>query len=44
MLHANGLLTEIVELNGSDEGLADDELDRFVARFPVQLIGREHTR
>jgi hypothetical protein len=36
MLHANGLLTEIVELDGSDEGLSDEDLDRFVASFTVQ--------
>jgi hypothetical protein len=36
MFHANGLLTEIVELDGSDEGLSDAELDRFVASFPIR--------
>jgi hypothetical protein len=41
MLHANGVLAEIVELDGSDEGLSDAGLDRFVASFPV--IGRGNT-
>ena len=36
MLHGNGLLTEIAELDGSRKGLSRDDLDRFVASFPVE--------
>jgi len=31
----NGSLFEFVTLDGSDHDLTDDELDRFVERFPV---------
>ena len=40
-LDATGLLTEIVDLNGSGEGLSQEELDRFVASFPVKVSGTE---
>jgi hypothetical protein len=32
---ADGRLMETVELNGSDDGLTGEELDRFVQRFPI---------
>jgi len=35
-LVANGLFTEIVDLDGSDQGLTDEDLEEFVARFPVE--------
>ena len=35
-LGANGLLTEIVDLDGSDQGLTDEDLEEFVASFPVE--------
>ena len=35
MLDRNGLLTEIVELDGGRDGLKDEDLDRFIANFPV---------
>ena len=38
-LDASGLLTEMVELNGDGQELSREELDRFVARFPVQVQG-----
>jgi hypothetical protein len=41
-LDAAGFLIEIVDLDGSGQGLSESELSRFVARFPVRshnLIG-----
>ena len=35
-LAPNGLLTEIVILDGSDEGLPDEHLGTFIAGFPVE--------
>ena len=35
-LEANGLLTEIVDLDGSDQGLTDENLERFIAGHPVE--------
>jgi hypothetical protein len=32
----DGSLTEIVRLNGEDSGLSGDELERFIASFPVE--------
>ena len=34
-LGANGGLSEIVMLDGSDQGLTDEDLERFIASFPV---------
>jgi len=39
MLRGNGLLTEVVQLDGSDEWLSKEELDRFVTSFRVQILG-----
>jgi hypothetical protein len=33
---ANGSVFEFVKLDGDDPDVTDDELDRFVERFPVQ--------
>jgi hypothetical protein len=35
-LGANGLLTEIVDLDGSDQGVTDEDLERIIAGFPVE--------
>jgi hypothetical protein len=35
MLGANGSITEIVRLDGSRGDITDQELDRFVAGFPL---------
>jgi hypothetical protein len=35
-LAANGLLTEIVQLDGTRAGLSDQELENFVAKFPIE--------
>ena len=35
-LAANGLLTEIVQLDGRREDLTDEELENFVAEFPIE--------
>ena len=36
-LAEDGLLTEVVRLDGSRDDLTDEELDRFVASFPLQV-------
>jgi hypothetical protein len=36
ILTPTGSLTEIVRLDGSRAGLADEDLERFIATFPVQ--------
>ena len=38
VLGRNGLLTEVVELDGGREGLTDQDLDRFIASFPVDVV------
>jgi hypothetical protein len=35
---ANGFLTEIVRLDGSHAGLTDEEMEKFVESFPVEMI------
>ena len=35
-LGTNGLLTEIVDLDGSDQGVTDEDLEEFIAGFPVE--------
>ncbi len=35
-LTASGCLTEVVTLDGSRDGLTDEELEAFVESFPVQ--------
>jgi hypothetical protein len=35
-LGADGLLTEIVDLDGSDTDLTDEDLEEFVASFQVE--------
>ena len=37
-LSAGGMLAEVVRLNGSREGLSDEDLDRFVECFPVAIM------
>ena len=32
----NGLLTDFVQLDGSSDGLTDEDLERFIAGFPVE--------
>ena len=36
-LAPNGLLTEIVELDGGRDGLNDEDLEKFIAGFPVEV-------
>jgi hypothetical protein len=43
----DGTLLEVVDLSGSREGsgrLTDDELDRWVDSFPVQVLGNARSR
>jgi hypothetical protein len=35
----DGGLTEVVHLEGDSSGISKDELDRFIARFPIQAAG-----
>jgi len=35
----DGQLTEVVWLDGNRHGLSDEELERFIERFPVQRRG-----
>ena len=41
---AGGMLVEVVHLNGSREGLSDEDLDRFVERFPVAIMAGGRAR
>jgi len=36
----NGQLMELVKLNGSDYGLSDEALERFIQSFPIRVSGR----
>ncbi len=38
-LCANGSLVEVVRLNGSADGLTDEDLDRFVESFSIEPVG-----
>ena len=35
-LGPDGTMTELVQLDGSRDGLSDEELDRFIERFPIE--------
>ena len=37
-LTASGCLTEVVKLDGSREGLTDEDLEKFFKSFPVETI------
>jgi len=37
-LSANGVLTEIVRLDGTRGGMTDEEMEKFVESFPVEMI------
>ena len=37
-LTASGSLTEVVELDGTREGLTDEQLEQFINSFPVESI------
>jgi len=37
-LSANGFLTEVVRLDGTSRGLADEEMATFVETFPIETI------
>jgi hypothetical protein len=39
MLSEDGVLTEVVRLDGISASFSEDELERFLARFPVQISG-----
>jgi hypothetical protein len=36
---ANGCLAEVVRLKGSGDGLTDEELEEFIASFPMEAVG-----
>ena len=35
----NGMLTEVVVLDGSRDGLSDEQLERFIESFPIHEAG-----
>jgi hypothetical protein len=37
-LSANGQLTEVVHIDGSIDGFAKDDLERFIASFPIERV------
>ena len=37
----NGRLMEVVTLYGSDDGISKEDLDRFVAKFPISPISQD---
>jgi len=41
---ADGTLSEYVQLDGSSEELSDDDLERFVASFPIESEPRGGVR
>ena len=34
----DGRVWEVVKLNGSAEGISDEDLDRFVPKFPIEPV------
>jgi hypothetical protein len=38
MLNADGFLTEVVRLDGARGGMTDEEMEKFVKSFPVEMI------
>jgi hypothetical protein len=38
MLNADGFLTEVVRLDGARGGMKDEEMEKFVKSFPVEMI------
>jgi hypothetical protein len=39
-LSTNGVVTELIELDGGRDGLSDEDLDRFVEGFPIEASTR----
>jgi len=39
----NGLLLEVVHLDGDRDGLTDEQLDKFVESFPIENLKRGAT-
>ena len=40
---ADGSLTEVVFLNGSRDGISDEDLERFIESFPIKAQGGSHS-
>ena len=38
MLNADGFLTEVVRLDGTRGCMTDEEMEKFVESFPVEMI------
>jgi hypothetical protein len=36
-LSEDGFLTEVVRLDGSRDGLTEEQLEQFISSFPVQI-------
>ena len=37
-LSANGQLTEVIYMNGGIDGFANEDLERFIASFPIERV------
>jgi hypothetical protein len=40
----NDCLTEVVELHGDDSGISDQQLEEFIAGFPIAMPERTESR
>jgi hypothetical protein len=40
----NDCLTEVVELHGDDSGISDEQLEEFIAGFPIAMPERTESR
>ncbi len=38
MLCSNGTLMEMISLDGDRQGISDEQIDRFVASFPIETV------
>jgi len=38
MRHPDGLVTEIIDLEGTREGVSDEDLERWVSTFPIESV------
>jgi hypothetical protein len=44
MLCGNGTLMEMISLDGSREGMTDEQLEKFVVSFPIEIVRQGGTR
>jgi hypothetical protein len=43
-LNNSGGLIEIVDLDGADSGISEEELENFIASFPIEASGHARSR